>query len=312
MNRCGGRLVGLLLAGAVGCATTSDLRVTAPSQSFVSSTGGVDSSLATTTMPIPATSPPEPVVIEGKGVRELGVDVGDCFTGGFITDRPDLVVVDCNGPHDGEVISFVDHPAPPGADYPGRAEVSYLADQYCAEEFARYVGESIQQSTLLVQVAEPLQERWEELDDRTILCGLMSSGSPLIGSQQGAGTGLPSGDDRTVNGLIPGDCFLLPEGQRIFTVSVVPCTQPHDREVFAVFDAPSGMYPGDEEVNTIATDRCLKEFAAYVGLAFEQSILDANWFAPDAQTWTLDDRRFICMLGREGQQLQDSQRGAGR
>jgi hypothetical protein len=312
MSTLGNGVIGVILAGMFGCATAPDLTVEPGrvSASTANATGG-DSS-PTTLSRTSTTVPPEPVVIGDIGVRDLGLEVGDCFTGELISATPDLVVVDCDEPHDGEVFAFVDHPAPEGAPYPGRVGVSYVADQRCAEEFASYVGEAVHDTSLQVRVAEPLEGRWERLGDRTILCVLASPGGPLIGSQRGTGDGLPAGEERTINGLEPGDCFLLPKAERHITVSVVPCSELHDQEVYAVFDAPDGPYPGDDEIEGVAEDRCMADFADYVGLDFEQSRLSVYWFKPDAQTWVLEDRRFICALGLNGEQLRGSERGSAR
>ena len=47
---------------------------------------------------------------------------------------------------------------------------------------------------------------------------------------------------------------------------------------------PEGAYPGDEEIERIASDRCMAKFADYVGLDFERSRLSVYW-STHAQTW---------------------------
>jgi Septum formation len=300
-----------MLVGAFGCAAAPDVTLGPEKATSSAVTSSADRSAPTTEGRTSTTAPAEPtVVVEDIGARDLGLEVGDCFTGEFITEAPDFVVVDCEEPHDGEVFAFVDHPAPVGAAYPGRAEVANLADQRCAEEFTSYVGGSVRDTSLQIQVAEPLEERWEVVGDRTIICVVTSPGGPLVGSRRGTGAGLPAGEERVVNGLVPGDCYLQPEAERHFTVTVVPCTQLHDREVYAVFDVPPGAYPGDEQIERIGNDRCMAQFADYVGLDFEQSRLSVYWFPPNAQTWMSEDRTFICSLGLNGQRLRESERGA--
>ena len=284
----------LLLFAASGCSAASDAEVDAVRPSS-RTTADVAHSSATTGQVTSTTVVREPGLINGVGVRDLGLDVGDCFAGEFPRNDADFNVVDCDEPHDSEVIAVVDHPAPEGAPYPGNAELANFTDQRCAEAFARYVGESIQGSPLQVGIMEPRQERWEELDDRSFLCMLIATGDQLVGSQQGTGSRpAPAGDERVVNLLVPGDCFVKPEAQPSFAVSVLPCTEPHDSEVYAVFDAPASDYPGDAEIESIGRDRCVAEFAEYVGLSFEQSRLDAYSFKPSAQSWASGDRRFVC------------------
>jgi hypothetical protein len=75
--------------------------------------------------------------------------------------------------------------APPGADYPGRAELAADVDQLCLDAFVDYVGESVEASGLRINSAEPLRARWEELDDRQILCALAGSTGSLTGLDAG-------------------------------------------------------------------------------------------------------------------------------
>jgi hypothetical protein len=83
------------------------------------------------------------------------------------------------------------------------------------------------------------------------------------------------------------------------SITAVPCDQPHDVEVAAVFDHPSGPdleYPGTDSVDAYAADACLRRFADYVGVPYEASHLDVVFVAPGEDGWDDGDRRIACVL----------------
>ena len=103
-----------------------------------------------------------------------------------------------------------------------------------------------------------------------------------------------------------GDCFDDPdslvsgESLELDEVLAVPCAEPHDNEVFAVFDLPDGEsapYPGDDVVYPLALAECVEHFHRYVGVAYRDSVLAVDPFTPTARSWTdRDDREIVCFL----------------
>lgn len=96
-----------------------------------------------------------------------------------------------------------------------------------------------------------------------------------------------------------GDCFndsnaLLNEGE-FSSVPGVPCSEPHDNEVYAVFDLSVASYPGREEMEQLAFDSCLERFEPFVGRDYESSSLDIFPMFPTQESWDrFDDREVIC------------------
>jgi Septum formation len=118
-----------------------------------------------------------------------------------------------------------------------------------------------------------------------------------------------------VNRARVGDCFAGTEGSEpTATLSVVPCTVPHDREVFDRFDLEGDHYPGEEAVIQAAARACLDAFAGYVGLPYlDQSALTAFPIVPSRRTWEdRGDRTVLCVLAGAGAALVGSQRDAAR
>jgi hypothetical protein len=98
-------------------------------------------------------------------------------------------------------------------------------------------------------------------------------------------------------------------------VADVPCAQPHDVEVAAVFDHPAADdagFPGEAAVDGYATDECLRRFEAYVGTPYQASTLDVAIVAPGEDGWEDGDRRIACVLYHiDFAPLTGSTRGAG-
>ena len=96
-----------------------------------------------------------------------------------------------------------------------------------------------------------------------------------------------------------GDCFTdPPTGTETFTeINAVPCTEPHDAEIYLVFDHPAGddaPLPPQSEFDAMLADRCLTEFDHYVGLAYELSDLDVYTIFPTGESWPHGDRELAC------------------
>ncbi len=103
--------------------------------------------------------------------------------------------------------------------------------------------------------------------------------------------------------LVPGDCvtgLVLGVEQRIEieSASVVRCDQPHDIEVFAVFDldpaaldSEDGSYPGQRRVTDAADVGC-NEKLEELGEVAESIGLISVW--PTSTSWSQGDRTVAC------------------
>lgn len=106
-----------------------------------------------------------------------------------------------------------------------------------------------------------------------------------------------------------GNCLIDdPDAEEVSDVEVLPCTQPHDSEVYAAMDIDAGVYPGEEAVDTMAQDFCLAEFQPYIGTEYSVSALDVGYLTPTPSSWTLgNDREILCTVYRvDGEKLSTS------
>jgi hypothetical protein len=100
--------------------------------------------------------------------------------------------------------------------------------------------------------------------------------------------------DVDIDSLKVGECINESPDQAPITVPLVPCSQPHDSEVFAVFSLTGRKYPGDAAVVRFAQGGCDKRFDAYVGTAADSDNWDIGYYTPTADTWSVGDRRVFC------------------
>ena len=103
--------------------------------------------------------------------------------------------------------------------------------------------------------------------------------------------------------LVPGDCItglVLGVEQRIEieSASVVRCDQPHDVEVFAVFDldptaldSEDGSYPGQRRITDAADSGCNDQLEQ-LGDVAESIGLISVW--PTNTSWSQGDRTVVC------------------
>lgn len=124
--------------------------------------------------------------------------------------------------------------------------------------------------------------------------------------------------DLEVTELRPGDCFNLPAGTEddaeIMEVEAVPCSETHENEVYVVTNYVAGdSYPGDVALWDFADQFCVTAFDTYVGMAYEESLLDFGYFYPNEDGWAEGDQAVTCVLyDFNGATLSGSMKGAAR
>lgn len=100
-----------------------------------------------------------------------------------------------------------------------------------------------------------------------------------------------------------GDCFNdsaaapVDETEEVSSVPGVPCAEPHDNEVFAVFDMAATSFPEGEAMAELAFDSCLERFERFVGKDYMSSSLDIVTLYPTRESWSrYDDREVVCAV----------------
>ncbi|PRB10404.1 DUF2510 domain-containing protein [Microbacterium sp. MYb62] len=97
-----------------------------------------------------------------------------------------------------------------------------------------------------------------------------------------------------------GDCLPLVEygdEDQIFDLPVVPCEQPHTDEISLIFDVEDGEFPGDDALAETAWQGCVAHFETFVGIPYEESMLDLYTYQPTRGSWSrADDRTVYCIV----------------
>jgi len=110
-----------------------------------------------------------------------------------------------------------------------------------------------------------------------------------------------------------GDCFddgSAFEDDEVSSVAGVPCSKPHDNEVYAVFDVAEQSFPG-EALAGMAHEGCLERFEGFVGNDYDSSSLDIATMYPSSESWQQQhDREVICAVyDVEAKKLTGSMKG---
>jgi hypothetical protein len=125
-----------------------------------------------------------------------------------------------------------------------------------------------------------------------VLVGLGVSVAMIGTADDGAFAGLGI----FVNDLRVGQCFNQPKQDEIERVEEVPCSQPHDAEVFAIAPLRGQELPAEAELERLGDQVCTARFRSYVGVAPHDSALDFGWWAPTKEAWASGDRMVVCAL----------------
>lgn len=95
-----------------------------------------------------------------------------------------------------------------------------------------------------------------------------------------------------------GDCFndRSTSADQVSDVPGVPCSEPHDNQVYGTFDLTMKKFPGEDRVNELADEGCLDRFEPAIGATFEESVLMITTLTPSRGSWTqAGDREVICV-----------------
>lgn len=95
-----------------------------------------------------------------------------------------------------------------------------------------------------------------------------------------------------------GDCLngiLETENETIVrSLPAVPCSQPHEGEVFATIELENGEYPGEEAIFAEADQQCSDALVAYSPSAYDDPTIGLSYLYPREPGWPRD-RELVCI-----------------
>ncbi|WP_225755536.1 septum formation family protein [Actinotalea sp. Marseille-Q4924] len=135
---------------------------------------------------------------------------------------------------------------------------------------------------------------------------LLLSGCSLLGPADAVRDGesgeITEAADADAFSVRVGDCLTLlgseAEGAaEVDSLPTVPCTEPHDSEVYLAEQITDAEYPGEEAAGVMADELCYGAFEGFVGMAYEESALDFTTLFPTQQSWDdMEDREILCIV----------------
>jgi hypothetical protein len=102
----------------------------------------------------------------------------------------------------------------------------------------------------------------------------------------------------SVFSLRTGDCFQNPNSQAVVTtVTVVPCTQAHNAQVFAQFPATGGSsYPGLAALRAQAKQGCRSRVATNINRSLVTNSMTIQFLYPESDSWASGERAIRCLI----------------
>lgn len=148
-----------------------------------------------------------------------------------------------------------------------------------------------------------------------LILGLVASACGDNEPTRDEGGNISESGDASVFALGVGDCFNddAGAGDVVTEVPVVPCSEPHDNEIYFEFSMTDAVFPGNDVAQEAAAERCIGEFLGFVGIGYLDSELEIFPITPTADSWSQGDRVVFCALyALDLSKLTGTMRGSGR
>lgn len=155
-----------------------------------------------------------------------------------------------------------------------------------------------------------------------VIATLLSGCSIIQGVFNPASDATRDETGQVVEGNDNGDVFLMRVGDclndssvgtEVTSVPIVPCSEPHDSEIFSELRLTGSEFPGDEFITQQADEHCEAAFADFVGVDWNSSELYLSYYTPTQGSWEqMNDRLISCIIYDQNGQTTGSLKGAGR
>jgi hypothetical protein len=239
----------------------------------------------------------------------------------WTTARPaDLRVDDRQIPAQAQLPRAVQPGTPPGPRQPASDKTSGWAIASFILGLLGLLG-GVVLSPIFGVVALRRIKRFGQRGRGLAIAGLASSGAWIVLIVAGAALGnLGSATRSPATGKIThsgslsalslrvGDCFDNPPGATSITsVTAVPCSQPHNAQIYAKFDLSGSIlsYPGMPALTRLATSGC----NARVGSLDKSEITNSmrlRFLYPEADSWLDGNRTVACMIANTAANITSS------
>ena len=148
-----------------------------------------------------------------------------------------------------------------------------------------------------------------------VIIGAVIAISAASSVHRSAGGTITGSGKTDILSLRVGDCFQNPTvGQatvKVGQVTAVPCTTPHNAQVFAQFNATDATYPGAQALSAEAVKGCRARVATGVDKSKITATMTLHFVYPQASAWTEGKRTIRCLVVDSTKDLTSSLLPAG-
>ncbi len=139
--------------------------------------------------------------------------------------------------------------------------------------------------------------------------GLLLSGCSLLNTitnttpRDASGTPTAENSNADVFSIKVGDCLNdVTTTGTVTTAPIVPCSEPHNSEVYKSITMPNGTggFPGDDAVKAQAEQGCADAFPGFIGISYNDSSLSISYYFPTSDSWANGDREILCTVYDQG------------
>lgn len=109
-----------------------------------------------------------------------------------------------------------------------------------------------------------------------------------------------AGEAADIGELVVGDCYRIDAAaaadSEVAQVKLVPCSEPHSGQVYAVLPLGFDAWPGDEALTEKASTLCEQAQGVLEEAVYDAPDVYPSWFVPLEESWDLDERTVQCVL----------------
>lgn len=235
---------------------------------------------------------------KGMGTFQLYPRAGQCFDFTGRTRSINTDIVECDLPHDGEMVLVFSLPAGP---WPGDAEVSRLGTAGCQERIRERFRTRTPVEGGSVFALYPRRFSWR-IGNREVNCAITADG----GTKFGRPLAVLAAGVRAWEDVKPGDCFVQAV-KRSSTVRLAACDAPHTGQVTHTFTVPGARWPGTRAIDAKASAGCTARWDGLFAKNPPPVRIERWYLTPSKESWALGERACVCYVtGKGGQSLSRS------
>ena len=129
------------------------------------------------------------------------------------------------------------------------------------------------------------------------LLAVLASGSLSQGHRSTSTGQITAKGTVSISLLRTGDCFQNPSAdQTLSSVTAVPCTTPHDAQIFTEFTATGASFPGNTALDKEASLGCPARVAGTVDKSKITDAMSLHYLIPQEQPWAEGHRAIVCFI----------------